>query len=531
MDTFRVLVSDKVSERGLDILRGTEEITVDVKTGLQTDELKTCIGAYDALVVRSSTKVTADVIDAADRLKVIGRAGIGVDNVDVAAATRKGIVVMNTPQGNAVAAAEHTIALMCGLARKIPQATAMLKAGQWDRSRFMGVELSGKTLGLVGIGNIGSIVAGRAQGLMMKVIAYDPYVTEEMAKARNVELVSLDDLLSRSHIISVHTPLNDETRGLIDERAFRKMRQGVLIINCARGGIINEKALHDALVAGKVAGAALDCFEVEPAIGNPLLACDGLICTPHLGASTDEAQENVAVAIAEQLVNFLTKGILQNTVNVPSVSADSLPRLMPFSNLAERLGRFVGQIFGSAIETVAVEYVGDVTEMPRLPLTASVLKGLLQPRLGDIVNFVNAPLMAEERGIRVTEESTTKAGDYASVIALRVSSKEESHSIVGTLFGKKEPRLIELDECPLGGGRLTGYLLLIRNEDRPGVIGNIGALLGSRNINIASITVGRNRKGGAAMTLLALDGPTPETIVGEISRFPNVLSVRHLKIP
>ena len=531
MDAYSVLVSDKVSEKGLELLRKTDGIVVDVKTGLKADELKACIGAYDALIVRSSTKVTADVIDAAGRLRVIGRAGIGVDNVDVGAATRKGIVVMNTPQGNAVAAAEHTIALMCALARNIPQATAVLKGGQWDRSRFMGVELSGKTLGLVGVGNIGSIVARRAQGLTMKIIAYDPYVTEEMAKTRNVELVSLDDLFSRSHFISVHTPLTDETRNLIDETSFRKMRQGVMIINCARGGIIHEKALHEAIEAGKVGGAALDCFEVEPAVGNPLLASDRVICTPHLGASTDEAQENVAVAIAEQLVDYLTRGILQNTVNVPSVSAESLPRLMPFSDLAERLGHFVGQLFGSAIETVAIEYVGDVTEIPRPPLKASVLKGLLHPRLGDIVNFVNAPVMAEERGIRVTEGSTMKAEDYASLIGIKASSKEETHSITGTLFGKKEPRLIELDGCPLGGGRLAGHLLLIRNQDRPGVIGNVGSMLGSRDINIASITVGRDRKAGGAVTLLALDAPTPEAIMDELAGFPHVLQVRHLELP
>lgn len=529
MSEYKVLVSDKVSEMGLDILRKAEGISVDVKTGLTADELRSNIRDYDALVVRSSTKVTAEVIEAGERLKVIGRAGIGVDNVDVPAATRKGIVVMNTPQGNAVAAAEHTISMICALARNIPQATAVLKGGKWDRSRFMGVELSGKTLGLVGIGNIGSIVAQRAQGLMMKVAAYDPYVTEKMAKAKGVELVPLDELLVRSHFISVHTPLTDETRNLLDKKAFEKMRTGAMIINCARGGIIEEQALYDALKSGKVAGAALDCFEVEPAVGNPLFEFDQVICTPHLGASTDEAQENVAIAIAEQLVDYLTKGVLQNTVNVPSVSLELLPQLMPFADLAERLGRFVAQLFHSAIETVAIEYVGDVTKFSLAPLKGAALKGLLHPHLGDVVNFVNAPLMAEERGITVTEQSVAKAEDYASLISIRASSKGESHSVTGSLFGRKEPRLIELDNCPLGG-ILTGHLLLIRNEDRPGVIGNIGTALGKNNINIASIKVGRDREGGTGMTLLSLDVPLPQGMIDVMSKFPHVLSVKQLDL-
>jgi len=460
MSDYKVLVSDKVSETGLDILRKAEGIFVDVKTDLTTEELKYSIGEYDALVVRSSTKVTAEVIEAADRLRVIGRAGIGVDNVDVPAATRKGIVVMNTPQGNAIAAAEHTISMMCALARNIPQATAALKSGDWDRGRFMGVEMSGKVLGLVGIGNIGSIVAQRAQG----------------------------------------------------------------------GGIINEKALYQALKSGKIAGAALDCFELEPAVGNPLFEFDRVICTPHLGASTDEAQENVAIAIAEQLIDYLTNGVLQNTVNVPSVSLEMLPQLMPFSDLAERLGRFGAQLFNSAIETVAIEYVGEVTRFSLPPLKAAALKGLLHPHMGDIVNFVNAPLMAEERGITVTEQSTTKAEDYASLISISASSKKESHSVTGSLFGRKEPRLLELDNCPLGGG-LAGHLLLVRNEDQPGVIGNIGTILGKHNINIASIKVGRDKEGETGMTLLRLDIPVSQTLIDEMSKFPHVRSVKQLELP
>jgi D-3-phosphoglycerate dehydrogenase len=530
MGVHKVLVSDKVSEQGLRILREGKGISVDVKTGLTSDELKSIIKDYDALVVRSSTKVTADVIDMADRLKVIGRAGIGVDNVDVPAATRKGIVVMNTPQGNAVAAAEHTISMMCALARNIPQATALLKAGTWDRGRFMGVELNGKTLGLIGVGNIGSIVAQRAQGLMMKVTAYDPYVTQEMARGLGVELVSLDELLARSDFISVHTPLTDETRDIIDEKAFKRMKAGVMIINCARGGIIKEEALYKGLKSGKVTGAALDCFEVEPAVENPLFEFDQVICTPHLGASTGEAQENVAIAIAEQLVNYLTRGVLQNTVNVPSVTVDLLPQLMPFSDLAERLGGFVAQLFHSAIENVAIKYVGEVTKFPLAPLKAAALKGLLHPHIGDIVNFVNAPLMAEERGIKVTERSTSKAEDYASLISIFASSRKESHSVIGSLFGKKEPMLLELDDCPLGGV-LAGHLLLVRNNDRPGVIGNIGTILGKKNINISSIKMGRDRTGGTGMTLLKLDEPLPQKVLDEMAKFPHVLFVKQLELP
>jgi D-3-phosphoglycerate dehydrogenase len=530
MGDYRVLVSDKLAETGLDLLRGAEGISVDVKIGLTTDQLISTIKGYDALVVRSATKVTAAVIDAADRLRVIGRAGIGVDNVDVPTATRKGVVVMNTPQGNAVAAAEHAISMMCALARNIPQATAALKSGKWDRSRFMGVEMSGKTLGLIGVGNIGSIVAQRARGLLMNVIAYDPYVTDEAAEAKGIALVPFDELLTRSHFISVHTPLTEETRNLIDAGAFERMRSGVMIINCARGGIIDEKALYEALQSGKVAGAALDCFEIEPAVGNPLLEFDRVICTPHLGASTDEAQENVAIAIAEQLVSYLTRGVLQNTVNVPSVSLDLLPRLMPCSDLAERLGGFVAQLFTSAIETVAIDYIGEVTRFPLAPLKAAVLKGMLHPHMGDIVNFVNAPLMAEERGITVTEQTVSRAEDYGSLISIQAASKKESHSARGALFGKNEPRLIELDQCPLEEG-LTGHLLLIRNQDPPGVIGTIGTLLGKHNISIASLKVGRDREGKTGATLLRLDGPVPQRIVIEMATLPRVLYVKQLELP
>lgn len=530
MGNYKVLVTDKVSEKGLEILRKAAGISVDVRIGLSGDELRSEIQDYDALVVRSSTKVTADVIEAADRLKVIGRAGIGVDNVDVPAATRKGIVVMNTPQGNAMAAAEHTISMICALARNIPQATAALKSGEWDRGRFMGVEIGGKTLGLIGVGNIGSLVAKRAQGLMMKVIAYDPYLTEEMARAKGVVLVPFEELLAQSHFISVHTPLTEETRSLIDRRAFEKMRRGVMIVNCARGGIVDEKALYEALKSGKVGGAALDCFELEPAIGNPLFEFDRVICTPHLGASTDEAQEKVAIAIAEQLVDYLTKGVLQNTVNVPSVDLELLPRLMPFSDLAERLGSLVAQLFSSAIQAVTLAYAGDVAELPWAPLTAAAMKGLLHPYMGDIVNFVNAPLMAQERGITLKEQSLNGTEDYGGLISIRASSRQESHGAKGSLFGRREPMLLELDDCAIGVA-LAGHLLLIRHKDRPGLIGDIGTILGKHNIHVASIKVGRDPGTGTGMTLLTLDLRASQRVIDELSELPDVLSTRQLELP
>ena len=365
----KVLVSDPLSNKGLEILARAKSLKYDIKPGLSAEELKKIISEYDAIIIRSETKLKAEIIEAADRLKVIGRAGIGLDNVDLPAATKKGIVVMNTPQENAIAAAEHTIAMVLSISRKIPQATSSMKAGKWEKKKFMGVELYNKTFGIVGIGVIGSIVADRARGLKMKVVAYDPYLSKEAAEKKGVDLVSLDELLSRSDFISVHTPLTEETRNLIDKNAFRKMKQGVILINCARGGIVNEKDLYDAIRGGKVAGAALDVFEKEPAVDNPLFELEPVICTPHLGASTGEAQENVSIAIAQQIVDYLMFGDARNAVNIPMVSPDILPFLRPYLRLGEKLGSFLGQISSYAIEEVVIEYHGDVVDMgqSRLP--------------------------------------------------------------------------------------------------------------------------------------------------------------------
>lgn len=526
---WKILVSDPLSKSGLEILEETQELTYEVKTNLSPEELKEIIGGYDAIIIRSETKLKADVIEAAQRLRVIGRAGIGLDNVDIPAATKKGIVVMNTPQENAIAAAEHTIALMLSIARKIPQATASMRAGKWEKKKFIGVELYQKTLGLVGIGVIGTIVADRARGLKMKVIGYDPYLSPEVAEKRGVELVSFDELLSRSDFISVHTPLTEETRNLIDHRAIEKMKKGVILINCARGGIINEKDLYEALQSGKVAGAALDVFEKEPAIGNPLVELEQVVSTPHLGASTEEAQENVAIAIARQVVDYLVRGEIRNAVNIPAVSPDLLLLLRPYLRLGEKLGSFLGQISNYAIEEVVIEYHGEILTNGIKPITTSILKGLLTPFVGETVNFVNAPVMAKERGIRVTESVREEAEDFTTLIALTVRSKMEQNYIAGTLFGRKELRIVKLNDFFIEAIP-EGHILLVNNYDRPGVIGNIGTALGSKNINIATMQFGRDRMGGRAISLLHLDSPLPPGMLGEILRLPNIISVRQIEL-
>jgi len=525
----KVLVSDPLSNKGLEILDKAEDLRVDIKPGLAPEELKQIISEYDAIIIRSETKLKGDIIESARRLKVIGRAGIGLDNVDLPAATKKGIVVMNTPLENAIAAAEHTIAMILSISRKIPQATASMKGGKWEKKKFMGVELYNKTLGLVGIGVIGTIVADRARGLKMKVIGYDPYLSKEVAEKKGVDLVSFDELLSRSDFITVHTPLTDETRNLIDQSAIQKMKDGVILINCARGGIINERDLYDAIKGRKVAGAALDVFEIEPAVGNPLLELEQVISTPHLGASTGEAQENVAIAIAQQIVDYLLLGEARNAVNIPMVSPDIFPFLAPYLRLGEKLGSFLGQISDYAIEEVVIEYQGELADYGTKPVTTSILKGLLTPFVGETVNFVNAPVMAKERGIRITESTSGTQEDFANLIAITVRSKMEQNYVAGTLFGRKELRIVKLNDFFIEAIP-EGYILLINNYDKPGVIGNIGTALGSQNINIATMQFGRDRMGGNAISLLHLDAPLPPGILGEILRLPNIISVRQIHL-
>lgn len=525
---MRVLISDNISPKGIKILKDAG-LEVDVKTGMKPEELKACIGEYDGLVIRSATKVTSEIIDAATNLKVIGRAGSGLDNVDKVAATKKGIVVMNTPGGNTITTAEHTIALLFALARKIPQATASMKSGRWEKKKFMGVELFNKTLGIIGIGNIGSQVAKRAQGLQMNVIAYDPFLSEDKAKTMGVEKVSLEELFRRSDFITIHTPITPETRNMINKETIKIMKEGVRIINCARGGIINEKDLYDALIEGKIGGAALDVFEKEPPENNPLLALDNVVSTPHLGASTEEAQENVAIAVAEQVVDYLIHGTIRNAVNFPSIPADQVARLQPYINLAEKLGGFAAQIFEGGVTEMTIEYRGEASEINITPVTIAAIKGFLTPILEETVNFVNAPLIAKERGIEVKETKSTDAGDYQSMVVIRLKAKDRESYIAGTLFSRKNPRIVVIDNFKVEIVP-EGELLFMYNNDKPGVIGNIGTLLGKNNINIARMHFGRETPGGKAISVVTIDTPATPEIIEEIKRLPNILSVKQITL-
>jgi D-3-phosphoglycerate dehydrogenase / 2-oxoglutarate reductase len=526
---MKILVSDNLSEKGVEIFRKAKGIEVDVKTGLAPEELKAIIKDYDGLVIRSATKVTAEIIEAAHQLKVVGRAGIGLDNVDIPAASQRGIVVMNTPEGNTVTTAEHTISLLLAMARKIPQATASLKAKKWEKKKFQGKELFNKTLGIIGTGKIGSIVADRAKGLKMQVIAYDPFIQPEILANQGIEPVTLEELYQRAHFITIHTPRTKDTLGLINAQAISQMQEGVMIVNCSRGGIIDEKALYDGLTSGKVGGAALDVFETEPPGENPLLSLDTFICTPHLGASTEEAQENVAVGVAGQIVDFLLHGVIKNAVNVPSVSANLLDRVKPYLVLAERLGAFQAQIVQGPMTEVTIQYQGDVAGYDTKPMTVSVLKGLLTPALKDVVNFVNAPILARERGIRVVESKTDTVDDFLNLITLRVKTKKMESSISGTLFGKYEPRIVRLNTFRLEAIP-EGHMLLIYNDDKPGVIGSIGTTLGKHQINIERMQVGQEKERGENVILLTTGQGVSAAALKDLGDLPAVKSALPLEL-
>lgn len=526
----RVLISDKMSEKALEVFKRFPEIQVDYKTGMKPDELKAVIKDYYGLAIRSSTKVTAEIIEAARNLKVVGRAGIGVDNVDIPAASKRGIIVMNTPYGNTTTTAEHAISMMLSLARDIPQATASTKAAKWEKNRFMGKEITNKTLGIIGIGNIGSIVANRAQGLKMNVIAYDPFISPEKAIELGVELVTLDELYRRADFVSLHIPLTKDTKDLLNKDSFDKMKDGVMIINCARGGIINESDLAEAIKSGKVRGAALDVFEKEPPdADNPLLALEQVISTPHLGASTDEAQENVAIDVAEQIADYLVNGTIRNALNVPSVSRDVMKKISPYLTLVEKMGSFHAQIAQGGMEEVVIEYSGEVAGAPVAPMTVSALKGLLTPIMGEMVNFVNAPLMAKERGIKVVEAKTSEPEDFQSLITMKVKTTAGENILAGTLFGKKEPRIVKINSFYLEAIP-EGTKLFIYNHDRPGVIGNIGSLMGKNNVNIGTMEFGRDKVGGMAISLLSIDSPVSETLMEEVKKLPNIVSVIQVRL-
>ncbi len=521
----RVLISDQMDPKAEQIFR-ERGCDVDVITQLTPEELKAIIGQYDGLAIRSTTKLTKELIEAATRLKVVGRAGIGVDNIDIPAASLRGIVVMNTPFGNSITTAEHAIALMFALARQLPEADASTQAGKWEKNRFMGVEVTGKTLGLIGAGNIGSIVASRALGLRMKVVAFDPFLTPERAVEMGVEKADLDTLLARADFITLHTPLTDQTRNILSRENLAKTKRGVRIINCARGGLIDEEALKDALDAGHVAGAALDVFVNEPARESPLFGTPNFISTPHLGASTDEAQVNVAIQVAEQLSDYLVSGGVTNALNMPSLSAEEAPRLKPYMALAESLGSLVGQLAHGSLDKISIEVEGAAAQLNVKPITAAVLSGLMR-RYSDTVNMVNAPFMAKERGLDVREIRHDREGVYHTLVRVTVATSQGDRSVAGTLFGTAQPRLVEIFGIGIEAD-LAGNMLYIVNEDAPGFIGRIGTLLGEAGINIGTFHLGRREAGGEAVLLLSLDAPIPQDVLEAARKLPGVRTVTAL---
>ncbi len=519
---MKVLISDNLSPAGAKILEEAG-LSVDINTGLSPEDLKKIIGDYDGLVIRSSTKVTADLLEAATHLKVIGRAGIGLDNVDIPAASQKGIVVMNAPDGNAITTAEHAISMMMALSRNIPQATASMKKGNWDKKKFMGREVSGKTLGIIGIGRIGGIAASRAQGLKMKTIAFDPHMPEDMCEKIGVELVNLEELAKRSDYITVHVPMTKETKGLVSTEFFTNMKKDGMFIDCARGGVCDEDALYSALKEGEIAGAALDVFAQEPTnLDNcPLLQLDNFICTPHLGASTSEAQENVALIIAEQIGEFLNNGVVTNAVNVPSVSGDVLTQVGPYLTLGEMLGSLHMQIAKGGIKEVNLEYCGELSELNTSPITIAFLKGLFAPILKDAVNYVNAPIIAKDRGIRVVESKSGQADDFTNVFSITVKTNEGENTLVGTVFGKNEPRLVRLNTFRLEA-LPAGPMLLVYNNDVPGVIGALGTALGNSGVNISRMTVGREEASKQNIILLSTDELITKEILADVMAIENI---------
>jgi len=523
----KVLVSDKISSAALAIFK-REGVEVDYlpDLGKDKDKFLEAIGQYDGLAIRSASKVTEKIIAAAKNLKVIGRAGIGVDNVDIPAATKKGIIVMNTPFGNSITTAEHAIAMMFALARQLPEADASTKASKWEKNRFMGVEVTNKVLGIIGAGNIGSIVADRALGLKMKVIAFDPFLTPERAMTMGVEKVELDDLFKRADFITLHTPLIDATRNIINAEAIAKMKPGVRIINCARGGLVDEKALYDALKSGKVAGAAFDVFVEEPAENNPLFELPNFIATPHLGASTTEAQENVALQVAEQISAYLMTGEITNALNFPSISAEEAPRLTPWVRLAEMLGSFAGQLTEDAIKGIRIEYEGNVAQLNVKPMTAAALNGVLKPQMQE-VNMVSAPQVAKDRGINVEILTRDQQGAYEGYIRLTITTEKMERAIAGTVFANGKPRIIQVKGINMEA-ELTPSMLYVTNEDKPGHIGRLGTLLGDLGINIANFNLGRADVGGDAIALLSIDGKVADKQLSKIAALPGVRQAKAL---
>jgi len=524
----RVLVSDKLSPTAVQIFkdRGVE-VDYLPDLGKDKDALLAAIPQYDGLAIRSATKATEKLIAAATNLKVIGRAGIGVDNVDIPAASRRGIIVMNTPFGNSITTAEHAIAMMFAVARQLPEANASTHAGKWEKNRFMGVEITGKTLGVIGCGNIGSIVATRGVGLKMHVVAYDPFLSEGRAQELGVEKVELDELYARADFITLHTPMTDKTKNMINAHAFVKMKPGVRIINCARGGLIVEADLVTALKSGKVAGAGIDVFETEPATDSPLFGMENVVATPHLGASTTEAQENVALQVAEQMADYLVKGAVTNAINMPSITAEEAPRLKPFVKLAEVLGAFVGQVTEEPIQAVEILFDGATAQMNTRALISAALAGLIRPQVSD-VNMVSAPVMVKERGIIVSEIKRDKSGVFDGYIKLTVTTASQTRSIAGTCFSDGKPRFIQIKGINLDA-EVGEHMVYTTNADAPGIIGLLGTVCGKNNVNIANFQLGRDRPGGDAIALLYLDAPFPEKVLEEVRAHPTIESAKPLR--
>jgi D-3-phosphoglycerate dehydrogenase / 2-oxoglutarate reductase len=530
MANAKVLVSDKLSEAGLQVLRDAPGIDVDYRPGLKEQELCDAIGEYHGLIIRSGSKVTANVIESAENLRVVGRAGIGVDNVDVPAASKRGIVVMNTPTGNAVTTAEHAISLLCALARKIPQACASTRGGKWEKSKFQGRELADKNLGIIGLGNIGRIVADRARGLHMNILGLDPFLSPERAQQIGVELVSLDDLLARADFITIHTPLTDDTRGLINDAAFAKMKDGVLLVNAARGGIVDEAALARAIESGKVGGAALDVYEKEPIDpDHPLLKLDQVLCTPHLGASTSEAQVRVAVEIAEQVAAYLTAGTIKNAINVPAVSKEVAEKIGPYLELGQKLGRLIGQLEGVEVREFRVTCTGEAGELGVTPIAYSALAGYFEGHVEGPVNPVSAPFEAESRGIRVVEVREPASRGWASSVRVSITGDKGLHTATGALGTKGEPRLVGLEGYEVDAP-MEGRTLVMRNQDRPGVIGAVGSLLGNLKINVSQMQVSLEESSGEALALYSVDSEMPDDALEALRSLDNVSSVLSVKL-
>ena len=524
----KVLISDKLSPAAVEIFRN-RGIEVDLKPGLSPADLRAIIGEYDGLAIRSATKVTKELLDVAPRLKVVGRAGIGVDNVDVRSATASGVVVMNTPHGNTITTAEHAIAMMFALARQIPEASASTKSGKWEKNRFMGVELTAKTLGLIGCGNIGSIVADRAVGLKMRVLAYDPYLSEKKALELGVEKADLDTVLARADFITIHTPLTDATKNILSRESLAKTKKGVRIINCARGGLVDEAALADAIRSGHVAGAALDVFETEPATDSPLFGLENVVCTPHLGAATAEAQENVALQVAEQMSDFLLTGAVANAINMASVSAEDAPRLKPYLELCRLLGAFAGQLTQAregALNKVTIEYEGQAAALNHRPLTAAMLAGLMSP-LMEGINMVNASVAARDHGIDVAETVHDRPTEYLTLVRVTVETEGLTRSVSGTLFAGSRPRIVEIKGIRIEAD-FAPHMLYVTNQDKPGFIGRFGATLAGAGINIATFHLGRSGQGGDAICLVSVDEPVPESVLEMVRTLPLVVQATGL---